>query len=169
MGFYTSRVSIQRSTEYESDALPTEPLGLIQTISAYVKTKIPEKETWSTIGNAWVGNSIRAQSPPSPILFTHPPPPLSTQTAKCFWIAWHIRYFSSVPEQCFVARAHVVQLAVTQPTSCSTIVYCCSTGASPIVSSRLSIKSRVASSGNANTEIRLPQIIIIIMTDWINE
>ena len=27
-GFYTSRASIQGPTEYESDALPTEPLGL---------------------------------------------------------------------------------------------------------------------------------------------
>ena len=28
MGFYTRRASIQGPTEYESDALPTEPLGL---------------------------------------------------------------------------------------------------------------------------------------------
>ena len=28
MGFYTSHASIQGSTKYESDALPTEPLGL---------------------------------------------------------------------------------------------------------------------------------------------
>ena len=38
MGFYTSRASIQGPTEYESDALPTEPLGLCNNIDVRMVT-----------------------------------------------------------------------------------------------------------------------------------
>ena len=48
VGFYTSHASIQGPTEYELDALPTEPLGLSKMAQSLWKKKRYSTDGWNT-------------------------------------------------------------------------------------------------------------------------